>query len=128
MSWECKNLECFERSKSNRGKRFSLKTNITQSHNLRECEIDTNFIKKFRRDIIKFPPVIKINSKGENTLGHTAPFPELIPEFAIRLYSYEGEKVLDPFAGSCTSVVTAKKLNRIGIGIELNQRLFKKKL
>ena len=26
-SWECKNLECFERSKSNRGKRFSLKTN-----------------------------------------------------------------------------------------------------
>ena len=31
QSWECKNLSCFERSVSNRGKRFSAKTNITQS-------------------------------------------------------------------------------------------------
>lgn len=124
-SWECKNLACFERSKGNRGKRFSLKTLITQSRQEKKYEIPAEFIKKWRRDIIKFPPVIKINSKGKNILGHTAPFPELIPEFATRMFSYEGEKVLDPFAGSFTSVIVAKKLNRIGIGIELNKKTFR---
>lgn len=127
-SWECKNLDCFERSKSNRGKRFSLKTLITQSHQSKEYEIPTNFIKKWRRDVVKFNPVIKINSKGENLLGHTAPFPEDIPEFAVRMFSYEGEKILDPFAGSFTSVIVAKKLNRIGIGIEINKKEFRKSI
>lgn len=124
-SWECKNLECFERSKSNRGKRFSLKTLTTQSRQQKEHAISAEFIKKWRRDIIKFSPVIKINSKGENTLGHTAPYPESIPEFATRMFSYENEKVLDPFGGSFTSVIIAKKLNRIGIGIELNKKMFR---
>ena len=125
-SWECKNLECFERSKSNRGKRFSLKTIMTQSHQIKKHEVPLSFIKKWRKDIVTFSPVIKINSKGENTLGHTAPFPEDIPEFAIRMFSYEGERILDPFAGSFTSAIVAKKLNRTGIGIELNKEMFEK--
>ncbi len=125
MSWECKNLECFERSKSNRGKRFSLKTLITQSHQSKEYEISKDFIKKWRRDVLKFSPVIKINSRGENVLGHTAPFPESIPEFTIKMFTYRGEKVLDPFGGSFTSVIVAKKLNRIGIGIEINKKMFR---
>ena len=126
QSWECKNFECFERSKSNRGKRFSLKTLMTQSHQSDNHEIPKEFIKKWRKDVVKFPPVIKINSKGENVLGHTAPFPVDIPEFAVRMFTYEGEKVLDPFAGSFTSVIVAKKLNRVGIGIELNKKMFRK--
>ena len=125
MSWECKNPECFKRSKSNRGKRFSLKTIMTQSHQSEEHRIPDEFIKKWRRDIVRFSPVIKINSKGENKLGHTAPFPDDIPEFAIRMFSYSGERVLDPFAGSFTSVIVAKKLNRIGIGIEINKKMFR---
>lgn len=124
-SWECKNEKCFERSKSNRGKRFSLKTIMTQSRQGKEYEVPSEFIRNWRRDIVKFGPVIKINSRGENILGHTAPFPDKIPEFAIRMFSYEGEKVLDPFAGSFTSAIVAKRLNRIGIGIELNKKMFK---
>ena len=124
-SWECKNYNCFKRSKSNRGKRFSLKSIITQSHQKEEYKIDKQLIKKWRKDIIEFSPVIKINSKGKNTLGHTAPFPYDIPEFAINMYSYKGEKVLDPFAGSFTSVIVAKQFNRIGIGIEINKGLFR---
>ncbi|HHT21698.1 MAG TPA: site-specific DNA-methyltransferase [Bacteroidales bacterium] len=125
-SWECKNLECFERSKANRGKRFSLKSIITQGRQEEKYVIEEDFIKKWRRDIIKINPVIKINSKGENILGHTAPFPTDIPEFAIKMFSYPNECVLDPFGGSFTSVITAKKLNRIGIGIELNKKMFGK--
>ena len=125
-SWECKNLECFERSKANRGKRFSLKTIITQGHQEDEYAIEKDFIKKWRRDIIKITPVIKINSKGENKLGHTAPFPIEIPEFAVKMFSYPDETVLDPFGGSFTSVIAAKQLGRIGIGIELNKEMFGK--
>ncbi|HPY76131.1 MAG TPA: site-specific DNA-methyltransferase [Planctomycetota bacterium] len=125
-SWECKNLECFERSEANRGKRFSLKTITTQGRQEEKFAIEKEFIKKWRRDIIKINPVIKINSKGENTLGHTAPFPAEIPEFAVKMYSYPNEYVLDPFGGSFTSVITAKKLDRIGVGIELNKEMFGK--
>ena len=123
-SWECKNFECFERSKANRGKRFSLKSIITQSRQTEKFAIDEEFIKKWRRDIIKINPVIKINSKGQNILGHTAPFPSEIPEFAVKMFSYPDDYVLDPFAGSFTSVITAKKLGRVGIGIELNKAMF----
>lgn len=125
-SWECKNLKCFERSKANRGKRFTLKTLITQRRQKEQFAIEKEFIKKWRKDIIKINPVIKINSKGENILGHTAPFPAEIPEFAVKMFSYPNEYILDPFGGSFTSVITAKQLGRIGIGIELNKEMFGK--
>lgn len=125
-SWECKNLECFERSEANRGKRFSLKTIITQGRQEEKFAIEKEFIKKWRRDIVKINPVIKINSKGENTLGHTAPFPAEIPEFAVKMFSYPDEYVLDPFGGSFTSVIISKQLGRIGVGIELNKEMFGK--
>ncbi len=126
QSWECKNDKCFERSESNRGKRFSLKTNMTQSNDKRNLgTIDENILKKWRRDITKFSPVIKINSKGDNRIGHTAPFPEDIPEMAIKMFSYKGEVVLDPFAGSFTTPKVAAELDRVGVGIEMGKKLFK---
>ena len=123
-SWECKNLDCFERSAANRGKRFSLRSIIMSE--LKKNIIDTEFIKKWRKDIIQLQPVIKINSKGENILGHTAPFPYEIPEFAIKTLTGEGEIVVDPFAGSFTSAIEATKLSRIGVGFEINRDLFRK--
>jgi DNA modification methylase len=125
QSWECKNEKCFIRSKSNRGKRFSLKTIITQAGHIQNNVIDGSLIKKWRRDIVKFTPVFKINSKGENILGHTAPFPEDIPEMAIKFFSYPNEIVLDPFAGSFTTAIVARNLGRIGLGIEWNKDRFR---
>lgn len=125
QSWECKNYDCFTRSKSNRGKRFSLKTIVTQSRQREFNIIDEATIRKWRRDIVKFPPVIKINSKGKNVLGHTAPFPEDIPEMAIKFFTYKKEKVLDPFAGSFTTAIAAQKLDRVGIGVEINKERFR---
>jgi DNA modification methylase len=66
-------------------------------------------------------PVIKINSKGENLLGHGAPFPEEIPYRLIRMHTLEGETVLDPFAGSGTTLKMCKFTNRKGIGYEINR-------
>jgi len=125
QSWECKNERCFVRSKSNRGRRFSLKSIRTQASQLEQNAIDKRLIKEWRRDILRFSPVIKINSKGENTLGHTAPFPEEIPEMAINFFSYPNEIVLDPFGGSFTTPIVANRLDRIGIGIEINKERFR---
>jgi len=125
QSWECKNLECFNRSVSNRGKRFSLKTIMTQGNKTTDGFINEEIVKKWRRDIIKINPVIKINNKGENTLGHTAPFPNDIPEMAVRFFSYPNDIVLDPFAGSFTTPIMASNLNRTGVGIELNKNMFR---
>lgn len=122
-SWECKNLKCFERSRSNRGKRFSARSVLMDS--LKENLISPDFIKKWRRDIIKINPKIKINCKGENTLGHTAPFPKEIPEFAVETLTGKGEVVVDPFAGSFTSAIQAVKMGRIGAGIENQKQMFR---
>ena len=108
-SWECKNLDCFERSKANRGKRFSVRSTMMNELKTNENHIDKEFVKKWRRDIVKISPVIKINSKGDNILGHTAPFPFEIPKFAIKMFTGKRDKVLDPFAGSCTRLDTGTK-------------------
>ena len=52
--------------------------------------------------------------------AHFAVFPETIPEYCIKAGSKEGDVVLDPFMGSGTTAVVAKKLFRKWIGIELN--------
>ncbi|TFH31146.1 MAG: site-specific DNA-methyltransferase [Promethearchaeota archaeon] len=65
-------------------------------------------------------PIIKINPKGENHFGHSAPFPEDIPYRLIKMHSTVGEIVVDPFLGSGTTLKLARILNRRGIGFEIN--------
>ena len=55
-------------------------------------------------------------------MGHTAPYPEDIPEMAIRYYSGVGDLVVDIFSGSGTTGVVAKKLKRNYIGFEINEK------
>jgi len=51
-----------------------------------------------------------------------APFPEELPKRCIKLLSYVGDTVLDPFVGSGTTCVAAKKLNRNCIGIDISKK------
>jgi site-specific DNA-methyltransferase (adenine-specific) len=51
---------------------------------------------------------------------HPAPFPEEMPRRCIRLYSFVGDTVLDPFAGSGTTLKVARELGRNSIGFEIN--------
>ena len=124
-SWECKNLDCFKRSAGNRGKRFSARTQLMTGLQRNENIVDEDLLQKWRRDVVKFPPVIKINSKGQNTLGHTAPFPSEIPKYAVEMFTGVNESVLDPFAGSFTTTIESFRKKRNSIGIELNRTLFR---
>jgi modification methylase len=56
------------------------------------------------------------------TLDHPAPFPEEIPYRLVQLYSYPGEVVLDPFAGSGQTLKVAKALGRQYAGYEIVDR------
>lgn len=49
---------------------------------------------------------------------HPAPFPAEIPRRLIELYSYAGDTVLDPFAGSFTAPIVAALIGRRGVGVE----------
>ncbi len=48
-------------------------------------------------------------------------FPEELPKRLIKMFSFVGENILDPFAGSGTTLLVAKKLDRNSIGYEINQ-------
>ena len=52
--------------------------------------------------------------------GHPAPFPLELPKRLIKLYSFYGDTVLDPFAGTGTTLKAASDLGRKSIGFELN--------
>jgi modification methylase len=54
-------------------------------------------------------------------IDHPAPFPEEIPYRLIRLYSYKGETVLDPFCGSGQTLKVAHHLGRKFVGYEVVQ-------
>ena len=60
-------------------------------------------------------------SLGSTSLGHPAIFPEKLAEDHILSWSNEGDTVLDPMAGSGTTLKIAKKNNRNYIGIEISE-------
>jgi DNA modification methylase len=68
-------------------------------------------------------PVWKIPAEREGrALGHPFTYPTELCERLIRLYSFPGDKVLDPFVGSGTTVEAARVHRRVGIGFELSDK------
>lgn len=57
----------------------------------------------------------------ETRSKHPAPYPEELVDRLVRYYSYVGDIVLDPFMGSGTTAVVAKRLNRSFTGCELHE-------
>lgn len=61
------------------------------------------------------------NGESKKRIGHPAPFPLELPRRAIKLFSYVGDTVLDPFLGSGTTLVATLLNDRIGVGIDVDK-------
>lgn len=71
------------------------------------------------------------NFGGARQIGHEAMFPEELPKRLVKMFSLEGETVLDPFIGSGTTALASNRLGRDCIGYEINPDfvpIIKKKL
>ena len=68
-----------------------------------------------------YPSNVLLMATETRNVGHSAAFPERLPEFFIRLFTQPGDLVLDPFAGSGTTGLVCKKLGRRFLGMEIVQ-------
>ena len=103
-------------------------------------KIDYEFILIFKKD--GSPPKVSKETKEKSKLtkeewntyfqghwnfggvrqdNHLAMFPEELPKRLIKMFSFTGDTVLDPFLGSGTTSLAAKNSNRNSIGYEINE-------
>lgn len=59
------------------------------------------------------------NFTGKNQTEHPAPFPEELPRRIMRMFSFTGDRVLDPFLGSGTTTKVADEMDRSSVGYEI---------
>ena len=62
---------------------------------------------------------------AETSRQHPAPFPVELPRRLIKLYSYIGDTVFDPFCGSGTTCLAARMLNRNFVGVDISENYCK---
>ncbi len=60
------------------------------------------------------------NIHGTSTKNHPAPFPFELAYRLVRMFSFWGDTVLDPFSGTGTTMLAAMKTNRNSIGVEID--------
>jgi modification methylase len=60
------------------------------------------------------------NITGESTKDHPAPFPLELADRLVRMFSFVGDVVVDPFCGSGTTMLAAQNSGRHSIGIEID--------
>lgn len=70
---------------------------------------------EWTKSVWNFPAVSARN------IGHPAPFPLELPHRLIQLYTFQGDVVLDPFAGSGTTCIAAQQDGRVFVGYETVQ-------
>ncbi len=73
----------------------------------------------FMRDTLS---IWEMRPESASKVGHPAPFPIELPTRLINLYSYTGDLILDPFMGSGTTCVAAKRMERDYIGYDTEKK------
>jgi DNA modification methylase len=94
-----------------------------------ESKVNSGFGKKIinwlGRDKAYPTNVLYLSTECANK-NHSATFPKDLPAWFIKLFTKEGQVVLDPFLGSGTTALVAKELGRSYIGIDVNIDYYKR--
>jgi site-specific DNA-methyltransferase (adenine-specific) len=98
--------------------------NLSETDKTRdESKVGSGFGKKIENWVGKemvLPDNVLYMATESGNKNHSAAYPEELPEWFIKLFTKEGDVVLDPFLGSGTTCKVALELNRNSVGIELN--------
>jgi DNA modification methylase len=97
--------------------------NLSETDKTRdESKVGSGFGKNIsnwlQRDMAYPTNVLHLATECSNK-NHSAAFPEGLPEWFIKLFTKEGDTVLDPFMGSGTTNAVARRMRRNSIGIEI---------
>ncbi|MGB1287080.1 MAG: DNA-methyltransferase [Aggregatilineales bacterium] len=97
--------------------------NLSETDKIRdESKVDSGFGKNISnwvgRDRVYPTNVVHLATETGNR-KHSAAFPRQLPEWFIRLFTTEGDTVLDPFMGSGTTILMAHEMNRKAIGVDI---------
>ena len=97
--------------------------NLSETDKIRdESKVESGFGKNISnwvgREMVYPTNVIHMATETNNQ-GHSAVFPKQLPEWFIKLFTVPGDTVLDPFAGSGTTLYVARKMKRKAVGIEI---------
>ena len=91
------------------------KESFTRKANGSDSTIQRDEFLEWTKSVWRIPAV------SARKIGHPAPFPEELPDRLIQLYTYRGDVVLDPFAGSGTTCVAALRGGRGYVGYEVEE-------
>lgn len=99
-------------------------SNLSETDQVRdESRVESGFGKRVAnwvgREKVYPTNVLHLATETSNR-GHSATFPMALPEWFIKLFTQEGDVVLDPFMGSGTAAIAAHKLGRDYIGVEID--------
>lgn len=90
------------------------KDTFSRKRDQKENTINREDFLEWTKSVWNFPAV------SAKKIGHPAPFPEELPHRLIQLYTFKGDLVLDPFAGSGTTCLAAMAGERYYLGYETN--------
>lgn len=97
---------------------FSKETNRLNNNGIPSDVTKDEFL-EYTKSIWSFP------TESASLVGHPTPFPEELPKRLIKLYTFPEDLVVDPFNGSGTTCVVAKKLGRHWLGFDNNPEYVK---
>jgi DNA modification methylase len=72
-----------------------------------------------------YPTNVLVMATETSNKSHSAVFPKELPAWFIKLFTQQGDLVLDPFLGSGTTSLAALELDRNSIGIEIKEEYYK---
>lgn len=98
--------------------------NLSQTDKRRDnSKVKSGFGKKIENWVgreMAFPTNVLHLATECGNQSHSATYPEDLPAWFIKLFTFPGDVVLDPFMGSGTTAVASARLNRNFVGIELD--------